>query len=240
MVTTTLIGSIFLLAGLVQGITGFGSALIAIPLLCLVIDIKLAIPLSVLNSLAINSLLMVKMRRHLDAKALLPLCLAALPGTIVGVTLLKRIDSGGLALLLGILLVTYSFYSLFFPPRQRNIHFCWSYLAGFCSGAIGAAFSAGGPPVIIYTALTGWDKDRIKATLTGFFFINSCLAATAHAVTGLTTSEVLSFFLLSCPFVLLGTVAGIASYRFLGRKTYLQTMYLLLIVMGAMMITLRG
>ncbi len=234
-----MIGSIFFLSGFVQGMTGFGSALVAIPLLCIFIDIKVAVPLTVLTGLVITLFLAFKLKTHLDKKKLLPLCLATLPGVFVGVTLLKKVDSEVVALLLGLLIILYSLYNLLFHPRPRHLHHYWSYLAGFSSGAIGAAFSAGGPPVIIYSTLKGWSKDEIKATLTGFFLFNTCLTIAAHGITGLTTYEVLISFLYSTPFVLAGTVMGSYCYGFFKNETYMKIIYSFLILMGIMMIILK-
>ncbi len=231
-----LIGLIFLLAGFIQGMTGFGSALVAIPLLSLFLDIKSAVPLCMLNSLVITTFLSLKMRQHLDRKKITPLCLAAVPGIIVGSTLLKHVSSTVIRISIGILLVAYSLYSLFSKPKPRKLHKAWSYVAGFTSGAIGAAFSAGGPPTIIYTTLNGWSKDEIKATLSGFFLFNSYLTASAHAVSGLTTLQVFSFFLVSAPFVLLGTVLGSICYGRIPRGLYLQLIFAFLVLMGTMMI----
>ncbi len=231
-----LIGLIFLLAGFIQGMTGFGSALVAIPLLSLFLDIKIAVPLCMLNSLVITTFLSLKMRQHLDRKKITPLCLAAVPGIIVGSTLLKHVSSTVIRISIGILLVAYSLYSLFSKPKPRKLHKAWSYVAGFTSGAIGAAFSAGGPPTIIYTTLNGWSKDEIKATLSGFFLFNSYLTASVHAMSGLTTLQVFSFFLVSAPFVLLGTVLGSICYGKIPRTLYLQLIFAFLVLMGTMMI----
>lgn len=239
MATLFIIGAIFFFSSLVQGFTGFGSALVAIPLLCLVVDIKFAIPLTVLNSLVITSFLAVKMKTHLNKTMLLPLCLATLPGIVAGVTLLKQINSNSIALLMGILLLAYSLYSLFGKPRKKNLHHGWAYLAGFLSGAIGAAFSAGGPPVIIYTTLTGWSKDHIKATLTGFFLFNSLMVALAHAATGLTNQAVVQAFLLSSPFTFAGTITGSYFYGYLARETYVKFIYVFLIILAIMLITIK-
>jgi len=232
------IGFIFLLAGSVQGMTGFGSALVAMPLLSLSIDIKSAVPLCTLNSLVITSFLALRMKKHLDRKKILPLCLAAIPGMLVGVTLLKKVSSANISIGLGVLLIAYSCYSLLIKTRQRKLHPGWSYLAGFSTGAIGAAFSSGGPPVIIYASLSDWDKDEIKATLTGFFLFNSAMSATAHAVSGLTTVSVLSSFMYSAPCVLLGTILGSHYYGRIERNVYLKVIFTFLIFMGIMMIVL--
>jgi uncharacterized protein len=238
MLTPLLISSIFLLAGFIQGVSGFGSALVAIPLLSLIIDIKSAIPLCILNSMVIATYLSLKMRKHLEKEKVLPLCIAAVPGIIVGSTVLKQVSSTLIRIGLGILLVIYSLYSLFSKPKARKLHKTWSYIAGFSSGAIGAAFSAGGPPTIIYTTLNDWKKDTIKATLSGFFLFNSYLIAAVHAIKGLTTIEVFTYFMISAPFVLLGTVLGTICYGKMPREHYLRIIFAFLTLMGIMMIVM--
>ncbi len=126
-----IIGGIFFLSGFVQGVTGFGSALVAIPLLCIFIDIKVAVPLTVLTGLVITLFLAFKLKTHLDIKKLLPLCIATFPGVFVGVTILKKVDSEVVALLLGLLIIFYGLYNLLFHPHPRHLHHYWSYLAGF-------------------------------------------------------------------------------------------------------------
>lgn len=234
--TPLFISAVFLLAGFVQGMTGFGSALVAIPLLTLFLDIKSAVPLCILNSLVITTYLSLKMRRNLEYKKVLPLCLAAVPGIILGSTLLKEVDSLIIRRSLGVLLISYSLYSLLVTPKPRKLHSFWSYVAGFSSGAIGAAFSAGGPPTIIYTAMNDWEKDTIKATLSGFFLFNSYLIAGVHAVSGLTSLEVFTSFLLSAPAVLLGTVLGSICYGKIPHSLYLRMIFAFLVLMGIMMI----
>jgi uncharacterized membrane protein YfcA len=228
-------GLIFLLAGFVQGLTGFGSALVAIPLLAFVVDIKTAVPLSMLNGLIITTYLAIALRRYLDRRKILPLLIGALPGILVGVYLLKSVDASGIRYGIGMLLIGYSLYNLLVRPRPLNPGKGWGYLAGFFTGAIGAAFSAGGPPAIIYTTLTSWNKDEIKATLTGFFVADGFLTAFMHAVSGVTTVAVLELFAVTAPFVLLGTTIGSRVSGRINRQTYLRIIYCFLILMGVMM-----
>ncbi len=236
MITGLLVGLIFLLAGLIQGLTGFGSALVAIPLLCLLVDIKIAVPLCMLNSMVITTTLAFQLKRDVDLKKIAPLCISAIPGIVVGSTLLSTVDSNIMRFALGIFLVSYSVYSLVAKPRQRDLHFSWSLAAGFSSGAIGAAFSAGGPPAIIYAMMNKWSKNEIKATLTGFFMANSYLTAAVHGATGVTTKQSLLLFAASAPFVLAGTFGGSFLYRFLPEKNYVWLIFIFLIIMGVMMI----
>jgi len=236
MITFFIVGMIFLLAGLIQGLTGFGSALVAIPLLCLIIDIKTAVPLCMLNSIIITTTLALQLTRDIDRNKIMPLCIGAIPGLVVGSTILKTVDSTTMRFFLGIILVAYSIYNLAAQPTPRKLHPAWSWGAGFFSGAIGAAFSVGGPPVIIYTTLKNWTKNEIKATLTGFFMVNSYFIVAAHGLTGVTTKQALLFFLVSAPFVLLGTLGGSRLSNFLPEKKYAKMIFIFLIIMGLMMI----
>ncbi|MBC8208972.1 MAG: sulfite exporter TauE/SafE family protein [Desulfobulbaceae bacterium] len=231
-----LTGTIFLVAGFIQGMTGFGSALIALPLLSLFLDIKIAVPLCILNSLVITTTMALQLKKHFEKKKILPLCLAAIPGVILGVTLLKNSGSDIIRISLALLLICYSLYSLLSTPKHPNLHPNWAIPAGFLSGLIGAIFSAGGPPTIIYTALSNWSKDQIKATLTGFFLFNSYLIAIAHTSSGLINSTVLSLFLYSAPMVLVGTLLGGRCYGLLKKDLYLKVIFAFLVVMGMMLL----
>lgn len=236
MFTYFLVAVIFSLAGFTQGVSGFGAALVAIPLLSLVMDIKTAVPLCMLNGLIITSFLTFQLKEHLDWKKILPLFVGSLPGIFIGVLFLKSANAGVMKVLLGMMLIAYAFYRFPAQPRSRSVNSVWSYVAGFASGVIGGAFSAGGPPTVIYTTLTNWSKDDIKATLSGFFFTSGMLTAMSHAVIGITTVEVFRYFAGSLLFVLVSVYAGSVCYDRLKRETYVRVILALLIVLGILMI----
>lgn len=225
----------FFLGSFVQGLSGFGAALVAIPLLSLVIDIKTAVPLCMLTSLIMTTYMGGKLRSHFDKKKILPLCFGSLPGIILGVILLKRVPSDTIRFFLGLLLVIYSLYSVIFSPKARNLNAKWGYFAGFLSGIGSAAFSTGGPPLIVYVTANNWNNNQIKATLTGAFIFTTYLGVIVHAVSGMTTMIVLKYFLFSAPAVLLGTGAGAYCYSYLGKESYLKLIFAFLVVMGVML-----
>lgn len=231
-----LICFILFVAGWVQGVSGFGAALIAIPLLTLIIDIKMAVPLCSLAGTVIATYMTLQLRHSFDMKKIGPLCIGSIPGIALGATLLKTVPSNLIETLMGVFLIGYGLYNLFFIIPSRRLHRRWGYLAGFLTGAIGAAFSAGGPPTIIYITLNNWTKNEIKATLSGFFCFASYIVIVAHLITGVTTLTVLKTFLISGPFILLGTALGTYCYRFFKKDLYLKVVFACLIVMGIMMI----
>jgi len=231
-----LIPLIFFTAGFTQGVSGFGLALVAMPLLLFLMDAHTAVPLCMLNGLIITLFLSLQLRKHVDWKKIIPLLIGSLPGIYMGVRFLKEADSSLIKLLMGVMLVSYSLYSLCFKIKPRRIKAFWPYAAGFSTGVIGSAFGAGGPPTIIYVTLTGWKKDDTKATLSVFFFITGIFMAVAHVFTGLTTKTVLEYLSLSALFVLFGAWLGSVFYGRIRRETYRRIIMFLLAVMGTVMV----
>ena len=236
MITLIFISIIFLAAGFIQGLTGFGSALLAMPLLTLFIDVKIAVPLCILNSFLITSYLSFKLKDYMEMRKILPLLAGSLPGIYLGIMFLKSMESDLIKLLLGLLIISYCLYTLIFRPAPRKIHRAWAYIAGFSTGFIGSAFSAGGPPAIIYTTLTGWSKDHIKATLTGFFLIGNIIIIIGHAASGLTNSLVLKYLLTSAVFVFAGVHMGSLLYERTNTQGYIKIILIILMMLGILMI----
>jgi hypothetical protein len=227
---------ILLLGSFTQGLTGFGFALISIPLLVLFLDIHSAVPLCILSGLAVTAFLSLQLHAHLDRRKLMPLLLSCLPGILAGTFFLKNINESLFKILLGGMLIAYALYRLCLVPKPRPISRGWGWVAGFATGTISAAFSAGGPPTIIYATLTGWNKHEIKSTLSIFFFLNGVATFTAHALGGLVTVEVLKLSAVSLPAVLLGVWSGSRLYQKFKTEGYLKLVLSGLILMGVLLL----
>jgi uncharacterized protein len=233
---------IVLAGGFTQGLTGFGSALVSLPLLVLFMDIRLAVPFSILNGLLITTVLSLQLKSHLDWRKIGPLLAGFVPGVGAGVLFLKKTSEPLFLLLLGLMLVGFALFRLLAHPRPIRLGRGWGLTAGFASGAISAAFSAGGPPSIIYATLTGWSKHQIKATLSIYFFLGGLVTVAAHWLGGLITWEVVRLFGWSFPAVLAGVWSGALLYGAFRTEAYLRLVLLALLVMGVMMLgsALRG
>lgn len=221
-----------LAAGFIQGLSGFGAILVALPLLVLLLDLKTAVPLASLWAMTINLLLLLALRRHLRPARILPLVAASVPGILLGVYTLHRVPVRFLEMALGGLLVIFSLYFLWSRGQTRQLSRGWAYGAGFGSGFLGGSLAVLGPPVIIYTTLQPWSKDEIKSTLIGFFFLAGIIILTAQGGTGLLTGAVLRWGLLSTPFVVLGVMAGTWCYHRLDTTRYRRLLVLLITVLG--------
>ena len=221
-----------LLAGFIQGLSGFGSVLVALPILVLFLDFNLAVPLVSIWGMTINTMLLLQLRQHLRLTHILPLTLAAVPGIPLGVYVLKHADTRLLEMLLGGLLLVFASYFVWSGGKTRNLPGFWIYLAGFASGCLGGSLAMSGPPVIVYTALQPWHKDEMKSTLTGFFFLSGLIIIGAQALSGLMTAAVFKGSLVSIPFIMLGVYAGTFWYRRLATDRYRQVVVGLITLLG--------
>lgn len=236
MQTYLLICGILFLAGFTQGLSGFGSILLSIPLLTIFMDIKAVIPLTALAAQSMTIMLLIQLWRHLEWKKILPLLMGAIPGIFAGVFLLKRLDKGVIQLILGLILVFYAVYSLFFRAAGTRIRERWAYLFGFSAGCLGGALSAAGPPVIVYTSLQDWTKDQIKVTIQGFYLVSGFFVVSLHALTGLTTLPVIRYYGVALPVLLLGTYFGSLFYGSIKEEHYRRVILILLALLGIFMI----
>lgn len=224
-------------AGLIQGLTGFGSALVAVPLFVLVLPVETVVPLMALLGGTVSLLNLLHLREALHTEGLSRLLAGYLIGTPLGLVFLSRAPE---ALVLGALGVFISGYALLSlagrQPRARWLRE-WRVALGTLSGALGAAFSTNGPPVILHVAAhPEWGTDRQKATLVLFLLCASLITVAGHALGGLTTTAILALYLWCTPTLLLGTLAGTRLYRRLGEHDYRRLVFALVLATGLLMV----
>jgi uncharacterized protein len=195
-------------AAFVQGFSGFGFALISLPILSLVIDIRIAVPFIALCGLTNNIYLTIDLKEHIKFFELKNLIIGAIIGIPIGAFFLSRANPEILKSVLGIIIILFVLFSFFGIIRQKGLHKNYGYFFGLLSGLLGGAFNTNGPPVLIYFFLQGWHKTKQKASITGFFIITSIVVVSSHTVAGLINEQVLVYYLYSFTGVLTGSYLG--------------------------------
>lgn len=225
------------LGGLVNGIAGFGCALVATPLATQFIELPIAIPAGTIIGLAMNMQMGLTFRKYADWDRLRPLIFGAFPGALTGVTLMKKLPGDTLKLAMGIFLITYALWGLFFEGASRRVvSKYWGVLAGFSSSAIGTSFGMGGPPTIVYTSLTGWKQEQIKAGIGSFFMCAGIIMITAQTLAGLQSTASVTLAMVAVPSAVSGGWIGIRISRLIGDFSYRKILFSLLGAMGCMIL----
>jgi uncharacterized protein len=232
-----LLAAIAFLGALIFGITGFGSALVTIPLASHFVPLKFALALFALVDLACALSVGLENPRNAVAsefKRLVPMILA---GTVLGATLLVNLPRQTGMLLLGLFVLCYSFYSLIRRQSQKTISRGWAWLAGLAGGVSSTVFGAGGPPYVIYLSQRGLSKEQFRATL-GLTIISSIsLRIVAFFLTGLLLdAHVWMSALAAVPAALLAIYLSKKMYLKISHEILMHAVALLLLASGSSLI----
>ena len=223
---------IIFISTLIRSAFGFGNALIAMPLLVLILGIKTATPLVAMIGIVIALVMLLREWRELDFKDAIYLILSTLAGIPLGLFFLSSAPEQIVRIILGLILIGFSFYNLLGPRLPRIKTNALVFPAGFLAGILGGAYNTNGPPVVIYGVMRGWSKEKFRATLQGYFLISSLIIVIGHGLAGLWSPKIWQLFALSTPASILGVFTGRRLTKNVPQDTYQRLIYLFLIVAG--------
>jgi uncharacterized membrane protein YfcA len=236
--TILAVAGVILVAAFVRSSLGFGDAVLAMPLLALLLDLKTAAPLVAFVGPTISILILAGHWRKADLKAASKFIVASLAGIPLGVYGLARLPEKPLQIALGSLIVLYGLFGLWKPQaRLTNEKRGLPFLVGFGAGILGGAYNTNGPPVVAYGLLKGWDPRRFRATLQGYFLPTGLAILAGHGAAGLWTREVVELYAFSLPGLILGILAGGMLNKNLGQGRFNRLVYITLILMGGLLLT---
>jgi len=221
-------------AATIQGMTSFGFALVAVPLLSFFLDISLITPLLVLYSFVLNLIIFSRIYKNADFKSLKFMMIGGVLGIPAGTYLLKNLDSDLLKLMVGILVVVFGLILLrgitFRLKNEKK-----AYLPiGLVSGVLQGAVALSGPPIVLFLSNQGANKDKFRASLSSYFLLLNFISLPMFFLSGLFTSEVLMTSLKASPGMIIGVVLGLKLSNKIDEKTFKKITLALIIVMGFM------
>ncbi len=223
-------------ATLIRSIFGFGEALVAVPLLALIMPIETAAPLATLVSITVAALVLVQDWSEVHVRSAVWLVLSTLLGIPLGLLLLTKVAEPIVKAVLGSIIVAFSLYSLLSKRSRTLANDRLAWLFGFSAGVLGGAYSMNGPPLAIYGSLRGWSPQKFRATLQGYFLPASLLVMVGYWLAGLWTSTVTRYYLISLPAVIVAAIAGGVVNRRVHPQRFQFLIYLVLAVVGLVLL----
>jgi uncharacterized membrane protein YfcA len=232
--TLTIMG-VLSVAALVASTFGFGVALIAMPALAFMIDIKTATPLVALVIMTVVVTVLLRQWREVQFQSVWRLILGSIFGVPLGLFLLKGLHDQVMKLSLALIIIAFSCYNVFTPHMLVLKTERAAYLFGMVSGILGGAYTTPGPPIVMYGVLRQWPPSTFRVTLLGYFLPSTVLVLTGHYAAGLWTSSVLRLFAFSLPGVLVAIVMGNYINRVIPKGKFDRAVYVLLICVGVVL-----
>lgn len=237
--TTLLVLATLFFSTFIRSALGFGDALIAMPLLAMVVGLQVATPLTAMAATTIAMTILVKAWKKVDVKAAWRLVLTTWIGIPIGIYFLKAAPDVIVKSLLGLIITGFGFYNLIVPDLPRLLNENWAYLTGLIAGILGGAYNTNGPPVVIYGMLRRWDSEKFRATLQGYFLPTGAAILITHGIAGMWTREVIGLYLYSIPVIMGAVLIGGKVNKIIPQGKFDKIIYLFLVAIGILLIV-RG
>ncbi|HTQ78166.1 MAG TPA: sulfite exporter TauE/SafE family protein [Burkholderiales bacterium] len=217
----------------VFGLTGFGSTVIALPLLAQFLPLRFAVPLMMLLDFSVFLAFGARFRRRIRLDVVGWLAPFMLAGMALGLALLLRAAEQRLLAVLGAFLLAYAAYGLTRRGEPPQLARAWCAPIGFAGGAFSAMFGTGGVLFAIYNSGRVRDKEALRATNAAMIMLSSVVRLVLFGATGLLSQDGL---LLSAAALLPALLAGF----WLGNRLHaavpaivvLKAVYAVLVIAG--------
>jgi uncharacterized protein len=199
--------AVVLLAATTQAVTGFGFALVAMPLFVILLDVRDAVVLTALLALVNAILMAVRGRADVPWSTVGPLLAGAVAGMPFGLAVLLLVPAD--ALRAGVGVVTLVMVAALVRGLRFGTRSTRSELAvGGAAGVLTTSTAVNGPPVVLYLQGREHAPDEFRAALAVFFTASGAISSTIFAASGVMTPHAVALWAIAVPFVFIGNGAG--------------------------------
>jgi uncharacterized membrane protein YfcA len=195
-------------ASLARGFSGFGGALIFVPLASAAVGPQMAAPiLLVIDGIAQLALLK-NAWREANRREVGIMAAGALVGIPLGAGILADVDATTLRWAIAVLIVAMLALLISGWRYHGRPSTSTTVGVGFAAGILSGAVQAAGPPVVAYWLGGSSSVLTVRANIILFFFCTSVVASVSYLVTGLLGPGVLLLSALTVPGYALGMFLG--------------------------------
>jgi hypothetical protein len=213
------VGGAFL-AGCVRGFSGFGGAMVLVPILAATYSPRIAVPVLVLTDFILTLPLAWRARRQCVWHEIVPLTggyAAALPA---GLAVLVVADPTRLTRVTGLLVLAMAAAMALGLRREARAGRRAAAGVGLASGFLAGSTGVGGPPVVLFWLGGGDAAPRVRANLIVFFTVAGAFSLALLTASGLADRATLTLTAVIMPVYGLGLVAGSRGFKGLPERVY--------------------
>jgi hypothetical protein len=224
-------------AYIVFGIAGFGTALVAGPVLIHFMPLSRIVPLLVLLDFVAAFGNLLPSRRDVVRGELLRLLPFMAVGCTLGVVFLLRLKSDVLLLLMGLFVTAYAVYGLAVKVRPASLSGAWAVPMGTVGGLFGALFGSGGFLYAIYLSARLEAKEQVRATQVALISCSTVVRLSLFLIAGVYADTGL-LLLAACllPVMFVGTWLGRRLTLKLSREAFVRLITWLVLASGLALI----
>lgn len=227
-----------LAGGLVNGLTGFGTALTVLGIWLYAIPPTVAATLVILCSTISQLQTLPMIWRTIRWEYALAFVVPGVLGVPIGTYLLPHIDPKLFKIGIGVFLVAYTSYVLM---RRAQMKMTWrggvaDCAVGFAGGILGGIAGLSGVLPAVWTDMRGWAKEHRRGVIQIFNMATLSLALVSHIVAGFLTRQVAVAAIMALPGTIGGAWLGAFIYRRIADRSYSRVIMTLLLISGIILI----
>lgn len=224
----------------ILGMTGFGNALLALPLMLLFMEPKLAIPVMKTTTLFSQFTMQAISRYPIDWKLLWILAIPATIGAFIGATLLNVSDPRIIIDMVGIVIIFFAIFSLIGLHIISLNGKSAAIGIGFISGVLGGVVGLSGPPVVLFLSEEqAQSKLNFRGTILAFFTIEIIATLISYLILGILSIEHLLIIVKLIPAMLLGIWAGTNIFSHFSDETFRRVVLFFLVGLSFLIVLSR-
>jgi uncharacterized membrane protein YfcA len=215
-------------AAVAQGLSGFGFALISVPLLALVVPVKAAIVAGAAFGLVQSAFVVARDRRHVAWRSAAVVVVVAATGMPIGLVVITRVPAEPLQIAVATTVLMFTAL-LWRRVRLPTDSPAAEVGVGLVSGVLSTSTGMSGPPLVIALQVRSIAPSAFRATLATVFVAGSALSFLLFWSQGLVTADALRTTTAGLPGLLVGILAGEFAFRRVDHERFRRVVLALLV-----------
>ena len=237
-------GSVVFITFTVEGIAGFGSTVMALPFIAVLIGVDKAVPVLSSLSILLSLFIVLRSRRNLDWREYGFIVLHVGLGVPVGLFMMDTLPKEWLIALLVCFMFFVGIRGLLSlrssqSPVLSEVPGKKSFLSRivlFTGGIIQGAFSSGGPVVVMYASKALKEKSEFRAVLRSLWLSTNTVMAVKWILSGTVWTPQMGRMILGMlPFIAAGMTLGDCLHNKVDQRKFTVLVYTVLILAGVML-----
>jgi uncharacterized membrane protein YfcA len=222
---------IILATSVVQAVAGFGFALLAVPLMVVVIDLQSAVIISSFVGTLSNMLQSWQLRNNIDRKLIKRFLLATVIGAPAGLLLFIYANQSALKIVLG-LSILFGVFVLSRGLELQHVSSWLDWIMGVLSGVLLMATSTNGPPLVFVLQARRIDPATFRATLNMVFLVSGTFGLVIFGLAGEIFRSDVNVAAFAIPAMVIGVSTGVVIRKYVQQELFKKIVLFLLTIGG--------
>jgi uncharacterized protein len=202
------VGLAAFIAGVMRGYSGFGSALVIVPITAAVFGPQLAVPAVIAIHLVTSVQLVPEALRDVEWQRVAPLSIAGSLGIPIGTWFLVTQEPGDIRTVISVLIILFAIMLMRGWRYSGQVNGAVMAGAGLVGGFITGFATIGGPPVVAFLLAGPFTAAQNRAAIILYFIFVQAVAVFVYWIGGLWSWPIVGICLLVAPPLMLGMWIG--------------------------------